>query len=571
MCERLHALMPFAFSPRADTEPSQTSKGRREGGVGERKAVVPRCFAVLVLGSIVSYGCGGSPPMDPRLPQAYEDSRPAPAGEGSELWRASADPQFSPTRPSSPGIARTAAPTALAYRAPSSKPPGPARARVAGEPDGITRDIADRLAAGGILVTRAADGIVVGEYHGDPTPYVDCGSLTYDEAGRRTLLNAATARSSFRRWVGPGDVSIQRDLLLNVRQVAQVSRTAEGSEAEVGATYVLTRNNQMHDTGGKELGVNRQTISFASDGRGQFRDKRTVCQANGRLEDLALGTRVALAEPAPGQKAPEAPAPAEIKLAAPTPAMQALPTSAPIVIPADERVALVIGNSRYEDDDSLPNTLNDARAVAEVLGTLGFTVERGIDLDGRETEAALRRFSRLLEDADVGLFYYAGHGLQVHGTNYIVPVDAKIDRESDLLFDAVELNSVLRLLEERPRTSLVFLDACRDNPFARNLARSMGASRAVSVGSGLAQMQSGIGTLIAYATQPNNVALDGTEDGRNSPFTRALVDHIATPGIEVRQMLSRVRKAVIEETDGAQVPWDHSSLIGDFYFVAPTS
>ena len=466
------------------------------------------------------------------------------------------------------------------------------RSLVAGDPDRVTRDIADRFAAGGLLVTRAADGIVVGEYHGDPTPYVDCGSLTYDEAGRRILLNAATPSSNFKRRVGPRDVSIRRDLLLNARQVAQVSRTAAGSEVEVGATYVLTRNNQMHDTGGKELGLNRQTISFSSDGRGRFRNKRTICQANGRLEDLALGTRVALAEPVPGQKAPEAPgpleikleeptpaqptrptpAPVEIQLAAPTPTQETLPTSAPIVIPADERVALVIGNSRYEDASSLPNTLNDARAIAEGLRGLGFTVERGIDLDGRETEAALRRFSRMLEDADVGLFYYAGHGLQVNGANYILPVDAEIERESDLLFDAVQLNSVLRLLEERPRTSLVFLDACRDNPFARNLARNMRASsRAIDVGSGLAQMQSGIGTLIAYATQPNNVALDGTEGGRNSPFTQALVDHIATPGIEVRQMLSRVRKAVIEETDGAQVPWDHSSLIGDFYFVAPTS
>ena len=464
---------------------------------------------------------------------------------------------------------RTGATPGLIYDPPSREPPGRSRIRVAAAPDGATRDVAERLAAGGLRVTRAADGIVVAEYRGDPTPYVDCGSLTYDEAGRRIFLHAATPSSTFKRRIGSRDATIQRDLILSARQVAQITGTDGGSLVEIGVIYVLTRHNEMQGPGGNGQGVDRQTISFASDRQGRFRNKATVCQANGQLEELAVETVVALAEPAPGQ-APEALARVEFEVPEPAFTQPTLPTSAPIVVPADERVALVIGNSNYQDATSLPNTVNDARAIAEVLGTLGFTVERGIDLDARETEAMLRSFSRKLEKADVGLFYYAGHGLQVHGANYILPVDAEIERESDLVFDAVELDSVLRLLEERPRTSLVFLDACRNNPFARNLARSMGASRAVNVGSGLAQMQSGIGTLIAYATQPNNVALDGGE-GRNSPFTDALIAHIATPGIEVRQMLSRVRKSVIDETGGTQVPWDHSSLIGDFYFVAPTS
>ena len=163
--------------------------------------------------------------------------------------------------------------------------------------------------------------------------------------------------------------------------------------------------------------------------------------------------------------------------------------------------------------------------MADVLRKLGFTVVEGIDLDTRETEEVLRRFSRMLEKADVGLFYYAGHGMQVHGANYIVPVDAQLGTRIRPPLRGGGADSVLRLLEERPRTSLVFLDACRDNPFVRNLARSMG-TRAVNVGSGLAQTQAGIGTLIAYATQPNNVAFDGI-DSNNSPFTRALVDHIA--------------------------------------------
>ena len=431
------------------------------------------------------------------------------------------DLQASPTRGSSSRLVRTAAAPALAYRAPAQKPPGRARVEVAEQPDRVARAIAERLAAGGLRVTRAADGVVVAEYQGDPTPYVDCGALTYHEAGRRTLVHAASPSSTFKRRVGLRDVTVQRDLLLNARQVVQVTGTAEGSLVDVSATYALTRNTETHDPGGKEVGADRQTISFASDGQGRFRDKATVCQANGLLEGLAVGTPVALARLEPSAGAPAAPAAAEI--AAPAPAPQTLPTSAPIVLPADERVALVIGNSRYDDAVYLENTANDARAMADVLRALGFTVLAGMDLDTRETEAVLRRFSRMLEDADIGLFFYAGHGMQVHGANYIVPVDAQLKRESDLLFEAVELNSVLRLLEERPRTSLVFLDACRDNPFVRNLARSMGASRAVNVGSGLAQTQAGIGTLIAYATQPNNVAFDGIESP-NSPFTRALVD-----------------------------------------------
>ena len=165
----------------------------------------------------------------------------------------------------------------------------------------------------------------------------------------------------------------------------------------------------------------------------------------------------------------------------------------------------------------------------------------------------------------MALFYYAGHGLQVDTRNYIVPVDARLAGENDLPFEAVDLTLVLSLMERRPRTNLVFLDACRDNPLAQNLARSMGAARSTAVSRGLAVAESGIGTLLVYATQPGNVALDGS--GAHSPFTQGLLDYIATPDIEVRQMLTRVRSEVLQATGGKQVPWDHSSLTGDFFFV----
>ena len=173
---------------------------------------------------------------------------------------------------------------------------------------------------------------------------------------------------------------------------------------------------------------------------------------------------------------------------------------------------------------------------------------------------AIREFGRKLDGADLALFFYAGHGLQVGGRNYLVPVDAKLIRAGDLALDAVDIATVLAQMEAEKRVNLVFLDACRDNPLARSLAGSLG-SRGIAVGAGLASVQSAIGTMIVYATQPDNVALDG--DGRNSPFTAALLKHIATPSVEIGTIMRRVRADVIAATHERQVPWDHSSLIGE--------
>ena len=230
------------------------------------------------------------------------------------------------------------------------------------------------------------------------------------------------------------------------------------------------------------------------------------------------------------------------------------------------RVALVIGNGAYVNAGVLPNPPNDGREMAEALRRVGFEVMEGIDLDRQAMEQMVRSFARTIRGSDVALLFYAGHGLQVAGINYLVPIDATLEHEADLPFEAFNMDVVLRQMEQGERTNLIFLDACRDNPLARSLARSMGATRSASVGRGLARIESGIGTLIAYATQPDNVALDG--QGSNSPFTSAILAHIDTPGLEVRQLLTRVRQQVIEETDRRQVPWDHSSLTGEFFFVA---
>lgn len=237
---------------------------------------------------------------------------------------------------------------------------------------------------------------------------------------------------------------------------------------------------------------------------------------------------------------------------------------------AQHRVALVIGNSAYTQVNSLPNPVNDAKAVAAAFKDLGFDVLLGLDLDKRGFDAKVREFSQVLGQADVSIFFYAGHGLQVSGRNYLVPVDARLQRERDIDFEAVGLDFILKQMEldREGKTNIVFLDACRDNPLARNLARSMG-TRSANVGQGLAQVEAGVGTFIAYSTQPGNVALDGDEG--NSPFTAALVRSIKQPGRNLTAVMIDVRKQVLAATRGKQVPWDHSALTGDFYFGQPSA
>jgi hypothetical protein len=228
-------------------------------------------------------------------------------------------------------------------------------------------------------------------------------------------------------------------------------------------------------------------------------------------------------------------------------------------------VALVVGNSAYEHAGTLANPANDARDMAAVLAELGFETILGIDLNKRTFDAKVRDFSRALAQGDTGLLFYAGHGLQVAGRNHLIPIDAQLQSERDLDFETISLDFVLKQmeLEREGKTSIVFLDACRDNPLARNLARSMG-TRSASIGQGLAQVQAGVGTFIAYSTQPGNVSLDGT--GHNSPFTAALTRHIREPGRNLTGVMIEVRKEVLAATAGKQVPWDHSALTGDFFF-----
>jgi uncharacterized caspase-like protein/peptidoglycan hydrolase-like protein with peptidoglycan-binding domain len=229
---------------------------------------------------------------------------------------------------------------------------------------------------------------------------------------------------------------------------------------------------------------------------------------------------------------------------------------------AEKRVALVVGNSAYRSVPALPNSAADANAIGDALEHLGFQVVRAIDADYGMMRSKLDVFSTNLRGADVGLFYYAGHGLQVDRQNYLLPVDTDLGDESDLEWRTFAMDQILRGMRRAAPVNLVFMDACRDNPFATQLKNA-------NVGRGLAEVQKGIGMLIVYATSPDQVALDG--QGDHSPFTAALLGNISTAGLEVRQVLSRVRDKVVTETNGFQVPWDASSLTTDFFFVAPTA
>ena len=230
---------------------------------------------------------------------------------------------------------------------------------------------------------------------------------------------------------------------------------------------------------------------------------------------------------------------------------------------AAKRVALVIGNSSYKHASALDNPRNDAEDVSKAFGKLGFKVVKGLDLDKRSMEGVLQRFAGELEQADVGVFFYAGHGLQISGRNYMVPVDAKLSNAYSVDFELIRLDIVHRTMERATNTNILFLDACRDNPLARNLARAMG-TRSSAIGRGLATMEAGVGTLISFSTQPGNVALDGVGQ-RNSPYARALVRQLAKPQDDISGMLIKVRRDVMRATKRKQVPWEHSALTNEFY------
>lgn len=226
-------------------------------------------------------------------------------------------------------------------------------------------------------------------------------------------------------------------------------------------------------------------------------------------------------------------------------------------LPASERrVALIIGNSNYTYAPKLVNPKNDAEDVASILKRLNFQVYLKTDATLETMADAIFSFGESLKGGGVGLFYYSGHGLQVKGENYLLPVDANLMREDDVKRKAISANDILEKMGEgKSHLNFVFMDACRNNPFPSS-------TRAIS--RGLIGMSAPNGTLLVYSTNPDNVALDGS--GRNGTYTKHLLEYLESPNLEIGMMLRKIRTAVKQETNGQQVPWENGSIEGEFFF-----
>lgn len=289
-------------------------------------------------------------------------------------------------------------------------------------------------------------------------------------------------------------------------------------------------------------------------------------QGSGSISGEISGGAVATPKTAAATAAPvvsttpnAAPAPAT------TPVVTALPPASAAAGPG-RRVALIIGNSAYKAVAALPNPRRDADTIADALRRTGFqSVTVANDLTREKLIDALRIFAAEAEKADWAMVYFAGHGIEIGGVNYLIPVDARLAADRDVQFEAVPLEQVMGAAEGAKKFRLVLLDACRDNPFAGQMRRTV-ATR--SIGRGLAQVEPDSGTLVVYAAKHGQTALDG--DGANSPFVSALVKRLATPGLEIRKLFDLVRDDVMKETNRRQQPFSYGSVPGseDFFFVS---
>lgn len=235
---------------------------------------------------------------------------------------------------------------------------------------------------------------------------------------------------------------------------------------------------------------------------------------------------------------------------------------------AEKRVALVIGNSAYQKVAKLPNPSNDAAAVTAMLKAAGFdSVESRLNVSANDLRKTLREFAARARDADIAVVYYAGHGIELDGTNYLIPVDATLETDGDVLDETVPLDRVLFAVEPARRLRLVILDACRDNPFAKTMKRTI-ASRAI--GRGLAKVEpTSPNTMIAFAAKAGSTASDG--DARNSPFAAALIEHLPKPGLDLRRAFGFVRDEVLKNTGNKQEPYVYGSLGGDDLPLVPAA
>jgi tetratricopeptide (TPR) repeat protein len=386
------------------------------------------------------------------------------------------------------------------------------------------------------------------------------GNLDRAIADATEAIRLAKAKAPANVMTPPGSV------LISAHIHRALAYEAKGDFDRAKLDYAATLQGQASDAGSKanqatakvRLSLLSETLPPAP------RTATTVTPHQaGKAAPPPPASAAAPAKPA-GAASPSQPAPAEAMR------KRADTEKAETEKVAVRRVALVIGNSAYARVRPLPNPTNDARAMAKSLREIGFVVTEGTDLDRAAMQATIRDFLRDAARSQVAVVYYAGHGVQVDGRNYLVPVDIQFQGSGGLTDTMMDLDTIMAGLDDQVRTNILILDACRNNPMAPRVA-STGPTRDIEAGSsGLAAPTTlgngstfGAGTLIAFATAPGQVALDG--EGSNSPFSAALTRHIGTPGLEVQQMLTRVRAEVVAATKGKQVPWSNSSLLGEVY------
>jgi hypothetical protein len=364
----------------------------------------------------------------------------------------------------------------------------------------------------------------------------------------RQVTLRETAPGEYSLYVSQGD-----NVCLRSAMAAKVARNRDAQviTAQPAVSGCETRRFTLPNDGNagwEEVRVGERWVRSP----GQLKGASAVAES--RPAPLAASSAVSSAAPASAR----APAPARAGAStAPAAAAKASQPASPRPLTAR---ALVVGNGSYASFGELPNPSNDARALADKLRRMGIETELVLDAGREKFAEALSRFGVKSSSADVNLFFYAGHGVQVDGKNYLIPVDMESRNLSRATIElrAIPLDSAMRHL--RAKTRIVFLDACRDNPVSRSLTRTRSAG-----GGGLAPVRLSAGTLIAYATKDGSTAEDGT--GRHSPFTAALLQHIDKPQ-DIAVVLRQVRRSVMAQTKNRQEPWDYGSLIGDQIVVA---
>jgi hypothetical protein len=280
----------------------------------------------------------------------------------------------------------------------------------------------------------------------------------------------------------------------------------------------------------------------------------------------AAETLMSLAQKDQNKAAIPISAPATPPLAAnPPPAVVAPPPQVTASTQTGRRIALVLGNSAYQHAGVLKNPANDAKAIAAAMRGIGFTevIDR-YDLDLAQTIGALKDFGDRSGNAEWAVIYFAGHGVEMNGTAYLIPTDAKLERDSHVAFEAVPLDRMLQVTERAKRLRLVILDACRNNPFVTRMVRTGSSTR--SLGTGLPAIEVEGDVLVAYATKHGTTALDG--EGDNSPYAVALAKNISEPNVDIRVMFGRVRDAVRRATNNLQEPYTYGSIGGDLHYFA---